>query len=307
MIKKVEVTNNIGNKISIDLSNPYTTGFIIRSISGLGPPDVDVNITDIITRDGGLFNSARMNQRNIVFDIMFVRTLSGESIEAVRQKTYKYFPVKRQVSLLIETENRLVSISGYVESNEPDIFSSKESTKISIICPDPYFYDAKNGGDSVTTFYSVEPLFEFPFSNESFTERLLNMGEIDVATEGVVNYNGDSEVGMMIVIHALGLAENITIYNINTREQLAIDTDKIAEITGSGIVAGDDIFINTSKGEKSITLVRNGTSYNILNCLDKNVDWFTLVKGDNLFGFTADVGISNLQIQVINKTLYEGV
>lgn len=307
MIKRVVVTNDIGDKISIDLYNPYDTGFIIRSISGLGSPDADVNITDIITRDGGVYNSSRMNQRNIVFDILFTRTRTGESIETIRQKTYKYFPVKRKISLLIETDNRMVTISGYVESNEPDIFSSNESTKISIICPDPYFYDAKNGGDSVTTFYSVEPMFEFPFSNESLTERLLIMGEIDIATEGVVTYHGDSEVGITIFIHALGLATNITIYNIDTREQMSIDTDKLATITGSGIVAGDDIYINTAKGAKSITLIRDGVSYNILNCLDKNVDWFTLVKGDNMFGFTAEVGISNLQIQVINKTLYEGV
>ena len=86
-----------------------------------------------------------------------------------------------------------------------------------------------------------------------------------------------------------------------------INTEKISSLTGKGIVASDDIVINTAKGEKSITLIREGVSYNILNCLDKNTDWFTLAKGDNIFAFTADSGVTNLQFRVENKVIYEGV
>lgn len=307
MIKRVVVTNYIGDRLSIDLYNPWETGFIVKSISGLGASEADINITDIVTRDGGIYNSSRMRQRNIVIEFMFTRTVLGESIEDVRQKTYKYFPVKRYVELMIETDNRNLMISGYVESNEPEIFSSKENTKISIICPDPYFYSADNGGDNVTSFYSIEPLFEFPFSNESLTEPLLLFSELHTTAEGVVPYSGDSEVGITIYIHALGPATNISIFNLETREQMSIDTAKIASITGSGLLAGDDIFINTSKGDKTVTFVREGVRYNIMNCLGKNADWFTLAKGDNLFGFTADSGLANLQFQIINKVIYEGV
>jgi hypothetical protein len=54
-------------------------------------------------------------------------------------------------------------------------------------------------------------------------------------------------------------------------------------------------------------LIREGVSYNILNCLDKNTDWFTLAKGDNIFAFTADSGVTNLQFRIENKVIYEGV
>lgn len=73
----------------------------------------------------------------------------------------------------------------------------------------------------------------------------------------------------MIYIHAIGPATNINIYNTETREVMRINTEKISSLTGKGIVASDDIVINTAKGEKSITLIREGVSYNILNCLDK--------------------------------------
>ena len=88
---------------------------------------------------------------------------------------------------------------------------------------------------------------------------------------------------------------------------MKIDTNKIKNITGKGLVASDDIIINTTKGNKSITLLREGVSYNILNCLGKNPDWFTLTKGDNIFAFTAETGITNLQFIVENKIVYEGV
>ena len=305
MIKKILVTNDIGHQITLDLSNPWLSGFAVKSISGLGPSTASVNITDIVTQDGGIYNSARQQQRNIVFELMFVQTTTGESIETVRQKTYRYFPVKRPITIQIETDNRKAVTTGYVESNEPNIFSKEEGASISVICPDPHLYSA--GNDDVTTFLSVTPNFEFPFSNESLNTPMLLFGTINTTSAGTVNYRGDSEVGMIIYIHAAGLAENIVVTNIQTGESMTLDTDKMAALTGGVITKGDDIYIDTVKGEKSITLIRDGTYYNILNCLDKNSDWLSLVKGDNLFAFNADKGITNLYFQIINKTLYEGV
>lgn len=307
MIYSIVVTNYLGDRIKLELGKPDVSGFLIKSITGLGPAKANVNTTEVSTNDGSLFNSARLSQRNIVLDMVFINTVYGESIEDLRQKSYKYFPLKKSVELTIETDNRYVKTTGYVESNEPNIFSSQEGTQISIICPDPYFYSAGEDGNNVTNFYSIGPMFEFPFSNESLDEPLLVFGEIQIKTEGVITYHGDSEIGVMIYIHAIGPATNINIYNTETREVMRINTEKISSLTGKGIVASDDIVINTAKGEKSITLIREGVSYNILNCLDKNTDWFTLAKGDNIFAFTADSGVTNLQFRVENKVIYEGV
>lgn len=307
MIYSLAVTNFLGDRIWLELGKPENTGFLIKSITGLGPVKANVNTTEVATNDGSMFNSARLSQRNIVIQMVFVNSIYGEDIEEIRQKSYKYFPIKKNVELVIETDNRYVRTTGYIESNEPDIFSKQEGTQISIICPDPYFYSASEDSDNVTDFYSIDPMFEFPFSNESLTEPLLVFGEIQIKTEGVITYTGDSEIGVMIYIHAIGPAEHINIYNTETREVMTIDTVKLEKLTGRGLIAGDDIIINTLKGEKSITLVRSGVSYNILNCLDKNTDWFTLVKGDNIFAFTADSGVTNLQFRIENKVIYEGV
>lgn len=304
MIKSFTITNYLGDSIKLEMTKPEKSGFIIESVEGLGPVKANVNTTASATHDGSRFNSARAEERNIVFNFVFTETYGGELIENTRQRTYKYFPLKREVTILVETDNRTVKTKGYVESNEPDIFSEREGCQISIVCPDPYFY---SDDINTTIFYSVEPWFEFPFSNESVSDKLLEMGKINYNTGNVIFYEGDSEIGVIIRIHAVGEVKNLVIHDLGKRETMRIDTDKLATITGSGIIDRDDIIISTLKGDKYITLVREGVEYNILNCLDKGTAWFTLTAGDNLFAFAADEGVTNLQFQIENQIIYEGV
>lgn len=302
MIKSVTVTNYLGDSIKLELTRPELSGFVVTSITGLGSGTADINTTDVSTNDGSVYNSARAQTRNIVLSLQY---LFKNTIEDVRHLSYKYFPIKKKVKLRIETDNRNLEIEGYVESNEPDIFSKEESADISIVCPYPFFYSGD--GVQTTIFSGIEPLFEFPFSNESLSENLLMMGAIRNKTENVIVYNGDVEIGVTITIHAIGDASGISIYNVTTRESMVINTDKIKTFTGSGIIAGDDIIICTVKGRKSVTLLRAGNTYNILNCMDRNTDWFQLSKGDNVFAYVAETGTVNLQFKIENQLVYEGV
>lgn len=304
MIKTVRVTNYLGESLTLELKNPWDIGIAITKIEGLGPVKADINSTEISSGDGARFNSARIGTRNIVFTF---RLLESPTVEDSRQKTYKYFPVKTNVSLLFETDNRLCQITGYVESNKPNIFSEEEDTQISIICPNPYFISMENGGMNTVVFFGSEPTFEFPFSNESLTDPLIIFGNIKLRQEEIVPYDGDSQVGFTIKMHALGEVRQITIYNTKTRESMKIDTDILNEITGSGIIAGDEITISTIKGDKYITLLRDGEEINILNALGKDVDWFQLAKGDNRFAYICEYGAENLEFSINYQTLYEGV
>lgn len=306
MIKSVTVTNYLGDSIKLELMRPEKSGFIVKSIDGLGPVGAVINTTEVVTNDGGIFNSARLKQRNIVIKLIFLDN-ENETIEDIRQKTYKYFPEKKEISIIVETDNRIVKTTGETESNEPTIFSKQEGCSISIICPDPHLYSAGENGINETVFYGIQANFEFPFSNESLTEAMIEFGIIKNQTENVITYKGDSEIGLTITIHAIGEATDITIYNTGTRETMSIDTTKMAELTGNGIIAGDTITICTRKSYKGITLLRNGKETNILNCLKKGVKWFTLTKGDNIFAYTAKTGSSNLQFRMENQIIYDGV
>lgn len=315
MIKSVTVTNYLGERLKLELARPERSGFVVKSITGLGPGKANISTSDVITTDGGIFNSSRLSVRNIVLSLEFMRLdqrIDGQSlsIEEARQKSYRFFPIKRKVTLQFETDNRSVEISGYVESNEPTIFSKNEGTDISIICPDPYFYAYGEDGVIYTEFYGLTPMFEFPFSNESTSEALIEMGSILETSQRIVTYNGDIETGVTITLHAVGEAKNITIFhqNADTSGAIRIDTNKLEALTGSPIKAGDDIIISTIKGNKFAKLVRDGKTRLILNCLDKNATWFQLVRGENVFTYTADGdGVSNLNMAIESRVRYEGV
>ena len=304
MIKAVTITNYLGDSIRLDLMRPEQSGFIVKDIKGLGPGKADINFTSIASDDSDLYNTARLGKRNIVLSLEF---MFAPTIEDVRLKSYKYFPLKKNLTLLIETDNRTAEIAGYVESNEPDIFSKNEGCGISILCPNPYFRSAGENGITETVFSGITSQFEFAFENDLLDEPMLEFGSIQNLTEQTIFYTGDAETGVIIYIHALGEVRNITIYNTGTRELMKIDTNKLEEMTGYGILAGDEITICTIKQKKSVSLLRNGITTNILNCLGKEVDWFQLSKGDNVFTYIAEYGGTNLQFRIQSQVVYEGV
>lgn len=311
MIKSITVTNHLGNSVVLSLTDPWETGLIIKSITGLGPPNGIINSTDLAMGDGAVYNSARIDKRNIVFSFQFSEVLEEdgmrvkETIEQVRLNTYKYFPLKKHVTLLFETDSRTASIQGYVEKNESDIFNKEESAQVSIICPDPFFYS----GRKPTLLNGIEGMFEFPFSNESLDESLINFGEIIYSEGQKILYDGDAESGTIVTISAYGAASGITIDNVVNGDSIFIDTSKIGSITGgtNNIASGDVVVISSVVGDKYIYLLRGSNTYNILSCVDKNTSWLRFSPGLNEFHYSATTGSANLQIQIDGNTLYSGV
>lgn len=310
MIKSVTAVNFKGESIKMDLFHPESSGFIIIKIDGIGPGKATVTKNDSKVYDGGTITSARLPSRNIKMEIQF---LWVNSIEDVRHKSYKYFPLKKPITLIFETDTRTVEIEGVVESNEPDIFSSEESTNISIICPDPYFYASGENARSRTEFSGINPLFEIPsdigYSNESLTEALTEISTLYVQSErGIMNY-GEVDIGVVISIKPLAIVKGIlTISNVTLGQNMSFDLNKIKTITEKDFHLGDELVINTLRGKKSVTLVREGKNYNALSCIDTRTDWIYLTSGENTFTYYLDVeGIEDLQFSVTNSILYEGV
>lgn len=70
MIKSITVRNYLGKEIYLELTRPDKTGLIVTSVEGLGPAKATINVIDISTNDGGVFNSSRLDKRNIVMKLM---------------------------------------------------------------------------------------------------------------------------------------------------------------------------------------------------------------------------------------------
>ncbi len=200
MLKRVIITNSFGESMEyvidgVQAENP--SGLIITSIDGLGPVKANINMVDLATNDGAKYNSARLSSRNIVIKAFFTH---ASSIEEARLLSYKYFPIKSKVHISIKTDNRVADTDGYVESNEPDIFSKQSSCQISIICENPYF----DGGEVNYVFGDTIPLFKFTFGNKSLDQRLIKISENAEPTAGRdFIYGGDIEAGIEMNINLL--------------------------------------------------------------------------------------------------------
>lgn len=317
MLKAVTVKNFKGESLRMELSKPEETGLLIHNITGIGSPTASINSTEMATVDGARFNSARAQTRNITLSLVFVDSLNvlddngdyvhtTQRIETARHRSYRYFPTKKKLTLIFETDERTVAIDGYVESNDPIVFSKDEYTQISVLCVSPYF---RSLSPREIVFKTVNPEngFEFPFSNESLTEKLIIMGELKDDTIYNIVYNGDADTGMIITIQAKAQVRGIEIWNTVTREHMVIDDSRLFQITGGYFDEDDIITISTMKGNKYMTLQRGVKVYNILNAMQRGSDWIQLTPGDNIIGYTAASGIDFLSFKAEYYTLYEGV
>lgn len=303
MINSILVTNDLGESVTLELRNPEQSGFFVLSIDGLGPVKATINIKEVLTMDGGVYNSARAQYRNIVIALAFDDSV--DSIETVRQKTYKYFRLKSNVELEIRTDNRTLKTSGFIESNTPNIFSKIEATQISIICPNSYFFSTLE--TEIEMFPTIK-LFEFPFENASLTQSLIVFGDIQLGSRqhNVIN-SGDVTIGAIFDVIITGDVTNIVISNNTNNQVMVIDSDEIVALTGSGLSTDDELIISTLKGNKYITLIRNDEEINVLSAFDIDSDWIELNVGNNVIVLTADSGISNTLFTIIYDTLYAGV
>lgn len=151
------------------------------------------------------------------------------------------------------------------------------------------------------------PLYPVEVDQADTTNQYIEFASLVYRQEENIPYDGDVPTGVVMRLHATGEVRNITIYNMGTRERIVISTDRIKAITGHDFNTGDDIIITTTRGSKSIEYVHEGISYNILNALEKDTDWFMLSKGDNVFAYICEYGTEDLQFRFEYPTLYWGI
>lgn len=279
----LKVKNNREAVLSLSNNPNYT----VYKIDGLAPPKATINSSVNTTSDGSTINSTRLENRNIVIYM----TINGD-VEANRINLYKYFPVKKNVTLYFKNNSRDIYIEGTVELIECNFFTSRQVAQISIICPKPYF---KAVSDLVTTFSDITPKFEFPFS---ISEAGIEFSTITTNIRKSIINTGEADAGIIIKLFAVGEVVNPVLYNVHKQTRLALN------IT---LQPSDTIVINTNMGEKSIQLIRAGVISNALGYMSKDSEWFTLEAGDNVFTYDCESGGSDLQITFTTPVLYSGV
>ena len=278
---KLSVQNAAGDTLNLSQNKNY----MVTGVQGLTPVAAAINTSTAGMFDGTVYNSARLNYRNIVITASIV-----QDVENARIKLYDYFQTKQFCTLFFENDARNVYIDGYVETFECDLFVLGEAVQISIICPDPYFKSVKT---STETGSKVTPLFEFP---TEFNNVELSTFNYDATI--AVNNGGDVSAGFDIDIHFSGNVTNPILYNAATGDYFGLNAT---------FVAGDRVVINTRNGKKSVKLIRFGVEINQFNNIQSGSAWLQLARGVNTFTFNADSGVNNMQISITHTDLYAGV
>lgn len=277
------IENHLGELVELTNNPDYT----VTRMDGISPPTANINTGENANFDGSIFNSSKLNSRNIVIELFLER-----DAEASRINLYKYVKVKKACVVYYKNGLRDVKIAGYVENLDADPFALKEAVQISIICPYPYYSSV---ADLTENFSDEEPLFEFPMDID---ENGVEFSRVILSDQTVVTNGGDVECGMIIEFRAFGDVVNPSIYNAETAAGMKINKT---------LYNGDVLRICTIKGQKSVVYIHNGVQSNALNSLDRGSVWLTLESGDNVIAYTADSGESDLVCALTYNTLFEGV
>ena len=280
-------TLKIGNNRGSIYELTHNTGrYAVVGIDGLTRPPTSINTAIAGGIDGSFFNSARVEQRNLVISII----LRGD-IETNRQALYTIFPLKSKCTIYFSNKNRDVKIEGFVETLEADLFTMQERVQVSIICPRPYWQDMNEIIDSISTTVN---LFQFPFSiSES-----IPFAEIYNEPHAFLNNLGDSETGFTIVTTLEKNLSTLTFTNLTTGEFFKVDYT---------MLEGDTFILSTIQGGLNVRIEREGSSINLLNYIGAGSSWIKLVTGLNDITYSCGSDEADFPIAINAIWLYGGV
>ena len=251
----------------------------ITKISGLNPPNANINTSNYANSDGFSFDSSRIPNRQVVITVY----INGD-VEKNRLTLYKYFRNKEWCKIYYKDDFRDVYIEGYVKTLEVPRFVQKEVAQISILCPDPYFKDIKTIVQSIS---KIIKKFTFPFSiNE---DEPIAFSTIDLEKITNVINDSESETGLIIDVLFMGTVNKLEIRNVDTGKNFIIDYE---------FRKNDKLVINCNRGSKSAILTRDAVEYNLIPYVRKGYTFFQLGIGDNNFSFLADDGENDMLVDI---------
>ena len=284
----LKVANAAGEELIL---TGQENNYQVLNVIGLSPPKATINTSVVVGLDGVLFNSSRLDSRNIVLTVK----ING-GVEKNRLKLYNFFQSKEKCTLFFQNESLNVFIEGYVDAFECELFSQSEIAQISILCPFPYF---KSVYEESAESNPALAQFVFPFSiNEN---EPIAFSELVGGSEIMVYNASQSSTGVDVTAVFNEDTTSFAIKNTTTNQALQLNYE---------FIENDTILIVTERGRKSLKLLRNGAQYNLFGALTPGSTFFQLVPGQNRIEYTVsglpDVG-RRVNLKIKHFTLYKGV
>lgn len=246
------------------------------------------------SQDGNTFLGNTLDDSDISLKLS-IRGSEKSEFDKLKAKLRRVFnPKFGKGSLIHNNEEKDLEIK-CVPAKVPFIVNKSDRRGeciISLVANSPFWTDLTEQKHEITLWV---PNFSFPLELSSEGMEIGYRSEILTAN---ANNVGDVETGMRIVFKALASVTNPSLVNINTKEQIKINTT---------MLKGQTITITTGYGEKRIVSKMAGIESNLFNALAPGSTFLQLTPGDNLFRYNANDGIDYLSVTIYHSNRYLGV
>ena len=276
-----ELENESGNLVNVNDGVRYQ----IIHISGLNPPSASIFTAKSPNRKGVKYNGSTLNERNIIVSIK----LLGD-IEENRNALYEWVDTEQYCKVHYRNGLKKVYCEGHIQDCEIDMFTDNEIVNVAILCENPYWKDLVELSKEISTLLKQ---FVLPFAIDSEGvpfSTIQNNNSTNI-------FNSGAETGVRITIKCNGDVENLMLFDSN-------DTSK-RFLLKTTLLEAWQVVIDTEASPRTVKAYKpDGTVENLLKYTN-NPTWFVLKKGNNVFGYTADSGIADVELHIgyTNKSL----
>ena len=281
-MKRVVCENQQGQQIEFKYG-----GYPLRldSTDGFSEIEYTVNTSQNSGQDGESYNGSQANKRNPVITANIF-----EDYQTWGDKLRSFFQPRSWGTVYAYGGSAGRKATYQVEKIGIEETGTVRDATISLICPDPKFYALD---DELTQLAIWQSCIRFPLH---ITEPFHVTEKVNTLIGNV--HNGSAvPMGLMVKFMASGMVENPSLYDVNRRELMQINTT---------MHAGDVIIITTADGNKRVKLISGGATSNINNLMAYPPKWLKAYQGDNLFRYNADSGIDNLSVSILSTQAYWG-
>ena len=288
---KLIFENKNGQRLDLLNNRKY---FKLIAAEGLHGVDVEVSETDSAYTDGSTVDNARVLPRGIALKF----ALCGD-VAASLDIFHAVVKSKQRAKLIKTEENRETKIEGVVTIPPYTRLSSAVAVELQLYCDQPYWEDV---GELVDVISEIMDLLYFPEAGRGFPEEGVPFGVTSTDLEQTITNDGDTAVGITIVINAVGEVKN---------PRLACSTgtqNGYYMKLNTTLNDGDEVIISTHKSAKAITI--NGGGYingvPILSLLEYvGEDWLQLETGENVFNITSDTENAKFRFHIYFSRRWE--
>ena len=289
--EKLIYTNERGESIEFSPASSYHVNF--KDVTGLSDVRNAIYSTNSMGQDGDTYLGYRIESRDI--DIVgYIKERDKQAAQNLRRKLNRILNPQYEATLtyVFGDFRRVIGC----KIDDAPIFKRKpifEQFTVSLSCLNPFWRkEAKTRDDIATWIGGLEFPVEIPL------EEGWEIGYRQPSLIVNVYNEGDVQAGIRVEFRALGVVKNPSLLNVDTQEFIKLN------IT---LQAGDILSVSTGYGEKEVTLKRDGVTSDAFRYLDVDSTYFQLSVGDNLYRYSAEENLENLEVSIYHDDLYLGV